>query len=156
MPLSNEYLAGFFDGEGCINVNVSGKYARIMLRLMLTNTDLGFLREVVCEFGGRLNIRRPHKEGWKPSGTIEWSGAAAEGLLDRIGPYLRIKSRQALLARQLRDLKRDDNRLYSVIRIGSSGKPISTKFVRPEIREIEEGIKRQMHELNRRGSRDAA
>jgi hypothetical protein len=99
MTISAEYLAGFFDGEGCINIAVRGRAKQVVLRIMLVNTDYEFLKEVQSEYGGRLS-RRQHKAKphWKPFCCVTWTNNHAARFLGVLAPYLRVKRKQVDLA----------------------------------------------------------
>lgn len=65
--LSPLYIAGFFDGEGCIAIQkqwVKGKYEkypRIRLDINVTNTHDGVLIKLLQKYGGRFSAN--HKGG---------------------------------------------------------------------------------------------
>ena len=95
MTLTNSdlaYMAGYFDGEGCITV-ASG------LRLLVTATYPAGCEKLRAAFGGRLCKRKTdpkNKQQW------QWTlfGEAAHGALRRLAPYMLEKQEQALLAMQ--------------------------------------------------------
>lgn len=87
--LSPQYVAGFFDGEGCVDVTNSGA-----LMAMLTNTNLLVLRLIQVKYGGSLDKSPPHP----PRKVIfMWKTASrdARRFLEAIYPYLVIKANQA-------------------------------------------------------------
>ena len=50
--INNEYLAGFFDGEGSIAVNRQGW----KIVISITNTYLPILKEFQKRFGGQIDL----------------------------------------------------------------------------------------------------
>lgn len=155
MPwISEQWLAGFFDGEGCIAITVAGKQRRCILRLALTNTDHDLLREIHKQFGGQLVLKaKPAKAGWKPYGCVVWTNRQAQSLLDRIGPYIILKRRQLDLALEFLSLRTHPDRLEH---FDSTGTPRQRhpyiKKILQEFLDKEATIKAQMHLLNRKGS----
>ncbi len=99
------YLAGFFDGEGCIVISeytnpVTSKrpgYQSMRLRIFVGNTNLDVLQLFVSRFGGSINCKRVYgnrKQLWT------WSAATREAAsaLSLMLPYLTVKSEQAEIA----------------------------------------------------------
>ena len=99
------YLAGLFDGEGCIQIDCivnKGQHARYGLQLTLTNVDpqpLRLLREVFDGYVFSSQPRRPgHRKIWR------WrirSGGAAK-CLRALLPFLVIKKVEAEIALRFR------------------------------------------------------
>ena len=93
--LNIHYIAGFFDGEGCISGQMQG------IRIIITNTNLQILKDINHYFGfGKItNKLRTSKDVYrKPCYQwICWS-KDAEQFLKIIYPYLRQKKTQAKLA----------------------------------------------------------
>lgn len=87
------YLAGYFDGEGCIHINKSN-YA-------LWATVSGVKRDVLdmfqARFGGVVKNYRTY---------YHWTVACkkAEAFLEVIHPYLILKKKEALLGLEYRDV----------------------------------------------------
>lgn len=101
MPLSDTeraYLAGLFDGEGCVNFTQSGQCKTWVIRAMIRNTDLPVLEYVRLIAGGSIHASRARGR-WKPSYCLRWNGAAAVEFLETIEPWARIKAEQILVAR---------------------------------------------------------
>ena len=92
--LDLSYIAGFFDGEGCINSSKSG------LRATITNTDIQVLL-LIQEYykKGKIRSRKLKEfEKRKPCYMLEfWSNDAVEFLYS-IYPFLIIKKDQAEIA----------------------------------------------------------
>lgn len=93
--ISNEYIAGFFDGEGCIDIRyqVRGRYNRFELRCTISQVyrkPLDMIKEV---FGGSISPRK--------NGNIHYyvvSGPSANTLLEAIRPHLIVKADEADVA----------------------------------------------------------
>lgn len=93
------YIAGFIDGEGCISLQLIGKYKSVVLRIGIRHTNKKILEYLKNSFGGTLcdvtHNRFPH---WKPSYDWSITGNAAVNLLSKIEPYVRIKIDQIDIA----------------------------------------------------------
>ncbi len=154
MPwISPQWLAGFFDGEGCINITVAGKSRHAILRLYLVNTDADLLREIQKQYGGHFATQESKKKGWKPFCTLIWTNIPAKGLLSQIGEFLILKRRQCELAEEFLRIKDDPNRLEP---FDNKNMPVNlrkgVRRVKPEILEKEFAIKARMHALNKKGT----
>ena len=104
------YVAGLFDGEGCIrideydikaNATRPKAYRRTQLRVMLNMTHFPTIRALYDQFGGmitrsdgshRRNPRHAIRYDW-----TSWSGQAAE-FLEQILPFMIAKREQAKIA----------------------------------------------------------
>jgi hypothetical protein len=71
-----EYLAGYFDGKGCITVMKNGKYPG--LRITIVSSD----REVVRMFGTRFN--KPTRDVTNASGKLKLSSRLERWSLDGV------------------------------------------------------------------------
>lgn len=87
------YVAGFFDGEGC--VGFARCRSTIFPRILVTNTNRDVLEELQANFGGDIKPLSLRKEAWKQGYSWRLSWSKAVDFLERIHPYLRLKSRQA-------------------------------------------------------------
>ena len=97
--VSTEYLAGFIDGEGYVAL---GRIPRrgspeYPLRVVVYNTNPELLEDIRQSWGGTLSCSGSRKSRWKPQYALIWTNAAAAGLLARVSPYLRVKSKQAVV-----------------------------------------------------------
>lgn len=95
--LSAEYIAGFFDGEGCVDIRYrtthGGKYQRFELRLTISQVFRLPLDKIVEQWGGSVSPRR--------SGKIHYyvvSGKQANALLKAMRPHLLVKADEADIA----------------------------------------------------------
>ncbi len=110
--LSLQYLAGLFDGEGCITWSRG-------LCVSITNTHLPLLRLIREQRGGSVTKKsdRPgavnHLQAW------EWRawGDRAQRLLEDIEPHLIVKSEQSVAARAARGSKNRYHRELWVARL---------------------------------------
>ena len=93
------WLAGIFDGEGCITIG-AGKYPNtIMLRIVLRSRDKFVIDEIQRIAGGRVTYRAVQKS-WRPNCSDQWEWclgkrALIEGLLVELIPYLLLKKARA-------------------------------------------------------------
>lgn len=94
MKLSDQYIAGFFDAEGCIHINTyaGGKHHR--LYLAVAQNDPIILELLSERFGGNLY---PHHPGSKATQWQLWHNKAY-AFLKAIYPHLIMKKPQAELA----------------------------------------------------------
>lgn len=93
--ISDEYTAGFFDGEGSVGCSLGGGDGGKIptLRVTVSNTYLPVLEELHASYGGRIYRQKPvdasrHKVIWK------WCLESTREVfifLRAISPYLRVK-----------------------------------------------------------------
>lgn len=105
-PLAAEYLAGLFDGEGCVRLkgipNRRARHNRLYTSMscIFTNTDKAIMLQLQKQLGGNLRkVKRTnlkHKVAWQ----LWLDGQVASAFLSKVTPFLRIKHRQAKLALQ--------------------------------------------------------
>lgn len=86
------WIAGFFDGEGCIRARASKKGAR--LKVTLTQQDRAPLDWIKSEFGGGVYATGNAKTCYR----WEVDCGRASAFLRAIRPYLRVKAARADLA----------------------------------------------------------
>ena len=131
------YVAGLFDGEGCVNFTRSGQAKTLVVRSMIRNTDSGIVQYLKATFGGRIEaaVHRDHPD-WKPSFCWRLDGAAAVEFLNLIAPWVRIKQEQIFLAS-----------LYDAVRNRNTARPDQA------YREMLALLERQLKWLNRKGQR---
>ena len=91
------YVAGLFDGEGCIGVYASNQNG-IMLRVGLANTDELVVRDLQKMFGGSVNKVTRRSNMKLDQWSWQTSGAASKLFLSEIIGLLRIKKAQAFEA----------------------------------------------------------
>lgn len=87
------YIAGLFDGEGCITfckVRTS-----IYPQVTITNTDLDLLENLKEMYGGNIQRLSKREDNWKQGYYWRLSWTRAVDFLSSIQPWLQIKDRQA-------------------------------------------------------------
>lgn len=92
--LSAEYIAGFFDGEGCIYVGRNSRQRpTYTLEVSIVNTDRRPLDQLYARFGGCLQVRQGGQQ-------YHWriTGQRAQQFLNWIRPHAVIKDQQIRLA----------------------------------------------------------
>lgn len=123
MALSAEYLAGFFDGEGCVCIgttSVAGKAVGGYLAIILSGNCLTLLKQIKEEHGGSFRVR--------PNGTgnLKLSTRMAVKFLRFILPHLIIKKE-----------------------VAEVGIALGTRPKEPPMCQAREDLRRRIHELNR-------
>lgn len=103
-PMSWEYVAGFFDGEGCISLQTNTSHKqRDYHRVRLIFSQSARQDKVLDEIAEFLEA-----EGFHPTMTSTLGGSMTQlilyrkseigGVLDGMLPYLRVKHQQAVEA----------------------------------------------------------
>ena len=97
-----QYIAGLFDGEGCITTSVVKKYNPVMkkrypctsIRMEISNTDFGLIRLCKKHFneGHIINIK-PRKRGYLPQQRWQLTHRQVEKVLKKLLPYLHNKAK---------------------------------------------------------------
>jgi hypothetical protein len=133
--MTPQYMAGFFDGEGC--VGFCRVRQSIYPRVLVTNTNLEILEEFRSQFGGGVWPLSKRKAGWKQgySWRISWSSAVK--FLAVIQPYVHLKCRQV-----------ETVFAWDAIRLGR-GKPSASR--REEYDDAVSFLIERMTWLNKRG-----
>lgn len=110
-----EYAAGFFDGEGCIQINPKKSQPNTFLvEVRITNTNLEVLQWFKNNFGGSVGSQPPNKDVKECKPCWYWAVACriANAFLKTIIPFLVIKREQAQIAIDFQSkIKRGCNRL---------------------------------------------
>lgn len=103
-----QYLAGFFDGEGCIQIVRTNekKHPQYDLRIMVANTHEGVLRRLVEAFGCGCISHRRQRAHWRMCFFWVCSCRDAEHVLKLIAPYLIVKREQVRIALDVQKVKR--------------------------------------------------
>ncbi len=90
------YAAGFFDGEGCIQIQpnyTKGRHEIMSVRIVIAQNDPAPLHWIAGKFGGRVT---------RPASWVCWrwdaSAAVAMKFLHLVRPFLIVKAKQADLA----------------------------------------------------------
>jgi hypothetical protein len=101
--ITNQWLAGFIDGEGCFNV--SRTRTTIFPRLLIANTNINILRSIKEKYGGDISSRRNGKDNWKTFHCYRASWRVFKKILQDVLPYLTIKKEVASACLQIFDTK---------------------------------------------------
>ena len=103
--LSNEYVAGFFDGEGCVLIRKvggrAGYYKSHIVAAVLGQTNLPILEALRERWGGSVRSR---KGTTKPFWEWQIVGPPAVNFLVELLPHLKLKQEQAQLAVDFRQV----------------------------------------------------
>ena len=110
--MTDEWLAGFFDGEGCI----SGRsyfsptkyiqHPRVYIQISLTQKDLGILKQVQAKYGGIIYEKKSGKSCYH----LRWLGKKEmERILRILAPYCVCKRDQIILALKFIETIREEN-----------------------------------------------
>lgn len=87
------YLAGLFDGEGCVGWANSYKHKRSTLRVSVVNTNRDLCEAFQRVFGGSVCLSYP--AGYRPNwaAAYQWmlTGEAIHAFREALTPYLRQK-----------------------------------------------------------------
>jgi LAGLIDADG endonuclease len=110
--MTDEWLAGFFDGEGCISGSLSfqsGKYIknpRVTIQITITQKDKIILESIQKQYGGSIH----EKKSGHPCWHLKWVGKEnMSKILRTLSPYVICKRDQVLLALKFVETLRDDN-----------------------------------------------
>ena len=104
--IEKSYIAGFFDGEGCISIyrltNKKASWAkyRYDLQVFMYNNDENVIRWIHEKMGfGKVRIqKRPQGKEWKPNYFVRFTSKMAKAFLEEIFEYLKVKQERARLA----------------------------------------------------------
>ena len=105
MLSSPEYLAGLFDGEGCIDVQrmypSDGKgrfYVRPRVRICMSNSARAVIHKLHASFGGHVTTRPATGLNQQSSLSLEWlRDVEIRSILSLMLPFLELKAAQAKL-----------------------------------------------------------
>jgi len=146
--ITPQWLAGFFDGEGCFCITTSGRYKRcVQLRLILVNTDIELLQLIQHQYGGHL-VRREHKRfpAWKPSACLTWQNEHAAILIRQIGRFLVLKRRQLELAKEFLVLRVTPDRYKTSFEDGAPKRRLTEAVMEQQL-----DIKSRLQVINKKG-----
>ena len=115
MPKKEEiiYLAGFFDGDGCITTSPKTNF-----RLTISNTNKEILDWIKKNFGGNINNQHlpknpKHNTSWK---WITTKRTDVLRILELIYPYLIVKKKQAKLIINYLNYHKNENKVYPIVK----------------------------------------
>jgi hypothetical protein len=140
MDITLQWLAGFFDGEGCVGLHKGSpsRNTNYHPRVTITNIDLPTLKAIQAQYGGSIH-EATKKESVRPCWMLVWSTQKALSFLRLISPHLIVKKSQAevLLAGykpgingvRLTDIQKEERaQLYSKLR--------EMKRINPSLQEV--------------------
>lgn len=90
------YIAGLFDGEGCVSFGRTR--SSWFIRVFVTNTNLEILEWLKSIFGGDIKKLSSRRDGWKQGYCWRISWTRAIEFLSLIAPWSRLKKRQIEIA----------------------------------------------------------
>jgi hypothetical protein len=91
--MNRAYVAGFFDGEGCVGFSRARR--SVFPRILVTNTNRAILEELRTSFGGDIKPLALRRKNWKQGWSWRLSWSAAVSFLAEIKPWLQLKNAQA-------------------------------------------------------------
>jgi len=106
--ITNEWLAGFIDGEGCFNI--SRTRTTIFPRLLIANTNIEILEAIKEKYGGDITSRQLN-ENWKTFNLYRASWKTFRSILSDVLPYLNIKKDVAIMCNKIYETKDYNERL---------------------------------------------
>src|SRR4030042_6476953 len=132
------YLAGFFDGEGCIAIVKDKNHlgnVQYSLRVIVSNTNDYVLHLYKLSFGGRIHKREYKQPEWRDCYAWALNSTRAYDFLKCVYPYLILKKAQADLAFEFQE----NQSKYAASNLRLSDKEIS---MREEQRILMQDLKR--------------
>lgn len=111
VSMSEAYIAGFFDGDGSLNLSKVGRNGKqgYLLKAEVSQCNKAFLNEVNAFFGNRGKLyddSRTDKYAGETNWTLRFCGKAAAPLVAIVAKHGVIKAEQAHLATRFLDLRR--------------------------------------------------
>jgi len=107
--ITDEWIAGFFEGEGCVTVDRTSSVP--MPSVVISQNDQTILKAIQQMHGGTM-----HPGGSRVT-NLKWGGKKAAEILSSILPFLVVKKQRALWALEMTNL------------MGTSGHPIPADWV---------------------------
>ena len=96
--ISNEYAAGFFDGEGCITMHRYPPAHYLRIDVVVGNTNRDVLLLLQERWAGAMQKQRVHQPHHKQPWHWELSGRKAWDFLRDVTPFLIVKKVEAEIA----------------------------------------------------------
>lgn len=150
MGIDLRWLAGFFDGEGCVNITRVGKKRHPELRVYVTNTDEAIVHLIASATGGRVSKARVLRTGWKANRNVIWTARRARKFLETIRPYVLLKKAQVELGIAFSQQREDRCRSrYNIVR-GRTGRTYRVLTETALSRDLE--VLEMMNTLNKKGA----
>jgi hypothetical protein len=110
--LSLAYLAGFFDGEGCVYILRSRKKTAVYfsLEISFTNVSIEPLKLAQELFAGQISESRDIRNGKKCVKRLRVRGNQALRALELMLPFLLVKKRRAEIAIEFQKIMSSPNK----------------------------------------------
>ena len=137
-PLTDAYVGGLVDGEGCLYIS---KDLTPILDVGMSAAALPLLRRLHEERGGWLGVTRPESEKWAAAWSWTVQGEALRPILAAVTPHLQLKREQALMCEELLRIK-------DTLRTRGTG---SRAWWTPETRSQAKMLRACIQTLNRKG-----
>ena len=98
--ISNQYIAGYFDGEGCVTIQLSKKGKCYSIQVSITSIDFEPLNTIHQIFNGTLiYLKKSEKcKNWQNIWRWQVVSGDAYNFLITIQPYCILKKKQVDLA----------------------------------------------------------
>jgi hypothetical protein len=146
-PTDLAYIAGFFDGEGSVQINLPEGTSQYLLRCAISNTDRDPLVYIKDFFGGTVLGPFQRDEHHQPIYQWKADSVKAEVFLRAIAPFLQIKKERACVGLEFRELFQGE---FVLPRGGEQSHPDNHRK-RKAILELRHEYYLRMKALNQRG-----
>lgn len=91
-----QWLAGFFDGEGCVMSSSRANY--FLITVSLSQKDVNILSAVQAIYGGTISDRGANSTAYGHCNVLRWCGKSAKRVLSDMLPYSIVKRDRIELA----------------------------------------------------------
>ena len=91
MIITEQYLAGFFDGEGCVNCS-KGRNDVPHVMISISGTCKKLLEEISKKYGGKVYIKNKYKD--HHTQAYSWHVSKYREFVEDILPFTNIKTEQ--------------------------------------------------------------
>jgi len=95
--LTDAYVAGLIDGEGCLYAQQKGKWFVPRCDMGMSAKALPVLKLLHKQFGGSLTQQRDATDKWEAAWRWAISGRKCLHMLQKVTPFLQLKQQQAEL-----------------------------------------------------------
>ncbi len=104
--LTDAYVAGLIDGEGCISIakGTRGHYS-VRVEVGMTIKASALLEMLQAEYGGAIDSHRAATDRWEAALRWRILGSKAGPFLERMLPQLLLKEEQARLALKMEEIR---------------------------------------------------
>lgn len=147
--MTNEYCAGFFDGEGCVGIRAN-KTGCTFLCVTINNTNREVLELFLKQFGGLFYNYRKATDKWKEAYMWRIHGIGAKKFLDLIYPHVIVKKQQVKLALEYFEFSQKPKEERCTKRKIENSNLIHFERTQ-ETKQIEKDFVNEMHKLNKKG-----